>query len=34
MVQKQKTSENFNQNIIKIIIKYLKETGCFENSLP
>ena len=30
---KTNTSENFNQNIIKIIIKYLKETGRFENSL-
>ena len=27
------TSENFNQNITKIIIKYFKETGRFENSL-
>ena len=27
------TSENSNQNIIKTIIKYLKETGHFENSL-
>ena len=27
---KTNTSENFNQNIIKIIIKYLKETGRFE----
>ena len=26
-------SENFNKNIIKIMIKYLKETGRFENSL-
>ena len=31
--KKKNTSENVNQNIIKIIIKYLKETGCFENSL-
>ena len=30
---KTNTSENFNQNIIKIIIKYLKKTGRFENSL-
>ena len=30
---KTNTSENFNQNIIKIIIKYLKETGRFENFL-
>ena len=30
---KTNTSENFNRNIIKIIIKYLKETGHFENSL-
>ena len=30
---KTNTSENFNQNIIKIVIKYLKETGRFENSL-
>ena len=30
---KTNTSENFNQNIIKILIKYLKETGRFENSL-
>ena len=29
---KTNTSENFNQNI-KIIIKYLKKTGRFENSL-
>ena len=27
------TSENFNQNIIKTIIKYLKKNGRFENSL-
>ena len=30
---KTNTSENFNQNIIKLVIKYLKETGRFENSL-
>ena len=30
---KTNTSENFNQNIIKIIVKYLKETGRLENSL-
>ena len=30
---KTNTSENFNQNFIKIIIKYLKKTGHFENSL-
>ena len=30
---KTNTSENFNRNIIKIIIKYLKEIGRFENSL-
>ena len=30
---KTNTSENFNQNVIKIIIKYLNETGRFENSL-
>ena len=29
---KTNTSENVNQNITKIIIKHLKETGCFENS--
>ena len=29
--QKTNTFENFNQNIIKIIIKYLKETGRFKN---
>ena len=29
---KTNTSENFNQDI-KIIIKYLKKTGCFDNSL-
>ena len=27
------TSENFNQNIIKITIKYLKKTDRFENLL-
>ena len=27
------TLENFNQNIIKITIKYLQKTGRFENSL-
>ena len=27
------TSENFNQNIIKIVMKYLKKAGCFHNSL-
>ena len=26
------TSENFNQNVIKTIIKHLKKTGRFENS--
>ena len=30
---KTNTSENFNQNIIKIIIKYFKKAGRFENSL-
>ena len=30
---KTNTSENFNQNIIKIIIKYLKKTVRLENSL-
>ena len=30
---KTNASENFNPNIIKIIIKYLKKTGRFENSL-
>ena len=30
---KTNTSEEFNQNIIKFIIKYLRKTGRFENSL-
>ena len=30
---KTNTSENFDENIIKIIIKYLKKTCRFENSL-
>ena len=30
---KTNTSENFNQNIIKIIIKYYKKTYRFDNSL-
>ena len=30
---KTNTSEKFNQNIIKFIIKYLRKTGRFENSL-
>ena len=30
---KTNTSENFNENIIKIIIKYLKKTVRLENSL-
>ena len=30
---KTNSSENFNQNNIKIIIKYLKKTGRFDNSL-
>ena len=30
---KTNTSKNFNQNVIKIVIKYLKETGRFDNSL-
>ena len=29
---KTNTSEEFNQNIIKFIIKYLRKTGRFENS--
>ena len=32
-VSKTNTSENFNQNIIKIVIKYLKKFGRFNNSL-
>ena len=33
MIQKQILLKIFFQNIVKIIIKYLKETGRFENVL-